>query len=53
MDSIDSLLHTLESNDSDEAVQETLGEIKAHLIQFAAGSTRVLKSRNFFNAANS
>lgn len=53
MDSIDLLLGSLESNTSDEAVQETLGEIKKHLIQFAASSSNVLNSRNFFEFANS
>lgn len=53
MELIDSLLNTLENSADDEAVQETLGEIKSHLIQFAAGSTRVLKSNEFYNAAKS
>lgn len=50
---IDSLLNNLESEDGDEAIQETLGEIKKHLIQFAHSSRSVLRSQEFFKIANS
>lgn len=50
---IDLLLNSLDKNDNGEAVQENLGEIKKHLIQFAAASRNVLKSKEFFNNANS
>lgn len=54
MDSIDSLLNNLEAEGkSDEALQETLGDIKKHLIQFAHASRSVLRSQEFFRIANS
>lgn len=49
MDSIDSLLISLETSDGDEVVQEKLGEIKMHLIKFAEASRNVLNSKEFFN----
>lgn len=53
MEPIDDLLSSLESNTSDEAVQETLGEIKKNLIQFASSSRSVLNSARFLEKANS
>ena len=50
---MDSLLLSLERNENDEAVQETLAEIKRHLIQSAEASKNVLNSSTFFHNANS
>ena len=51
--SMDNLLISLERNENDEAVQETLVEIKRHLIQSAETSKNVLNSSTFFHNANS
>lgn len=53
MVSIEILLNSLESNDSDESVQDTLIEIKRHLIQCAEASKNVLNSSFFIHNANS
>jgi hypothetical protein len=51
--SIENLLNSLERNETEEAVQETLAEIKRHLIQSAEASKNVLSSSSFFNYTNS
>lgn len=54
MEAIEILLNELtELEDSDQAVQEKLTEIKKHLIQFAQSSKNVLESKEFFKNANS
>lgn len=53
MEEINNLLSALEGDDSDEVVQEKLGEIKKHLIQFAQASRNVLDSKQFIDLANS
>lgn len=52
---MDSLLNNLETDGNEEAVQETLGEIKKHLIAHAHdhASRSVLRSQEFFKFANS
>lgn len=51
MANFDSLLISLQADDSDEAVTEKLVEIKKHLINTANDSKNVLKSSEFFKNA--
>lgn len=54
MDSIQNLLNKLENTANEDDIQETLKEIKSHLIKTASSSKNILSSAYFFNfAANS
>lgn len=50
---IGDLLNKLENITNEDEIQETLKEIKAHLIRTASSSKNILNSAYFYHFANS